>query len=144
MKKLKNWPQKRSIALDTNALLNYLLERKPYFQEVKRAFELCLNGKKEIFIPGPVFLECEWVLRSYYKQSKDQIIKFFQELLLLDGVILKDKKDLELALNLYKSSSGISFTDCVILNQIQSFGPDEFLTFDENLKKIYKEDYQQN
>lgn len=134
----------KTIALDTNALLNYRLERKPYFQEVKKVFELCLDGKEEIFIPSPVFLECEWVLRSYYKQSKDQIIIFFQELLLLDGIILKDKKDLELALNLYKNSSGISFTDCVILNQIQSFGPDEFLTFDENLKKVYQEDSSQN
>lgn len=134
----------RTIALDTNALLNYRLERKPYFQEVKKSFELCLEGKREIFIPSPVFLECEWVLRSYYKQSKDQIIKFFQELLLLEGIILKDKKDLELALNLYKGSSGISFTDCVILNQIQSLGPDEFLTFDENLKKIYQENSSQN
>lgn len=119
MKNLKNWPQKRLT---------------PIFQQVKRAFGLCLDGKEEIFIPGPVFLECEWVLRSYYKESKDQITKFFQELLLLDGLILKDKKDLELALNLYKSESGISFTDCVILNQIQSFGPDEFLTFKGSLQ----------
>ena len=134
----------KTLALDTNALLNYRLERKPYFREVKRSFELCLDGKAEIFIPEPVFLKCEWVLRSFYKQSKDQIIKFSQELLLLDGIILKDKKELELALNLYKNSPGISFTDCVILNQIQSFGPDEFLTFDEDLKKVYQEDSPQN
>lgn len=130
----------KTLALDTNALLNYRLERKPYFQEVKKAFELCLGGRLEIFIPGIVLLECEWVLRSYYKQSKEQIIKFIQELFLVENIILKDKNDLELSLNLYKNSSGISFTDCVILNQIQSFGPDEFLTFDDNLKKIYLHD----
>ena len=130
----------KTTGIDTNALLNYRLERKPYFLKVKRLFERCLEGKEEVFIPNAVFLECEWVLRSFYKQSKDQIVKFFQELLLLDNVILKDKKDIELALNLYKNSSGISFTDCVILNQIQNFAPDEFLTFDETLKKIYQED----
>ncbi len=134
----------KTTAVDTNAILNYRLERKPYFQQVKKLFERCLEGKEEVFIPQAVFLECEWVLRSFYKQSKDQIIKFFQELLLLDNIVLKDKKDIELALNLYKSSSGISFTDCVILNQIQSFEPDEFLTFDEHLKKLYQEDFSQN
>lgn len=134
----------KTTAIDTNALLNYRLERKPYFQQVKKVFERCLEDKEEVFIPNLVFLECEWVLRSYYEQSKDQIIRFFQELLLLDNVILKDKKEIELALNLYKGSTGISFTDCVILNQIQSFGPDEFLTFDDNLKKVYQEDSSQN
>lgn len=134
----------KTTAIDTNALLNYRLERKPYFQDVKKVFERCLENKEEIFIPNLVFLESEWVLRSYYGQSKDQIIKFFQELLLLDNVVLKDKKEIELALNLYKTSTGISFTDCVILNQIQSFEPDEFLTFDENLKKIYKEESYQS
>ncbi len=134
----------KTTAVDTNAILNYRLERKPYFQQVKELFERCLEGKEEVFIPNAVFLECEWVLRSFYKQSKDQIIKFFQELLLLDNIVLKDKKDIELALNLYKNSSGVSFTDCVILNQIQSFEPDEFLTFDENLKKVYREESSQN
>lgn len=134
----------KTTAVDTNAILNYRLERKPYFQKAKELFELCLEGKQEVFIPNAVFLECEWVLRSYYKQTKDQIIKFFQELLLLDNVVIKDKKEIELALNLYKNSSGVSFTDCVILNQIQGFEPDEFLTFDEDLKKIYQQESSQN
>ena len=130
----------KTTAVDTNAILNYRLERRPYFQQVKNLFERCLERKDEVFIPSAVFLECEWVLRSFYKQSKDQIIKFFQELLLLDNLLLKDKKEIELALNLYKTSSGVSFTDCVILTQIQNFQPDEFLTFDENLKKIYEQE----
>lgn len=134
----------KTTAIDTNALLNYRLERKPYFQKVKELFKRCLEDKEQIFIPNAVFLECEWVLRSYYKQPKDQIIKFFQELLLLDNIVLKDKKDIELALNFYKNSSGVSFTDCVILNQIQNFEPDEFLTFDDNLKKIYHEESSKN
>ncbi len=125
-------------ALDTNAILNYRLDRKPNADKVRAIFERALDGKEQIFISTVVFLECEWVLRSFYKQSKDQIIKFFQELLLVDNILLQDKKDLELALNLYKSYS-ISFTDCMILIQIQNFQPDEFVTFDENLLKLFQE-----
>lgn len=129
----------KSVAIDTNALLSYRLQREPFFKEIKSLFEKCLDGKVQIFIPEAVFLECEWVLRSYYQQSKDQIIRFFQEILLVDDVILRDKKELELTLNLYKNSLGVSFTDCLILHQAQAFQPDEFITFDENLKKIYHE-----
>lgn len=124
-------------ALDTNALLSYRLDRKPHSDKVKAIFERALEGREQIFIPTAVLLECEWVLRSYYRQSKDQIIKFFQELLLVDNILLQDKRDLELALNLYKSHS-ISFTDCMILIQIQNLQPDQFLTFDEELQKIYE------
>lgn len=127
------------VAIDTNALLTYRLKREPYFNEIKSLFEDCLEGRAEIFIPEAVFLESEWVLRSYYKQTKNQIVRFFQELLLLDNVVLKNKKEIELGLNLYESSQGISFTDCLILHQVLSCQTDEFLTFDENLQKIYKE-----
>lgn len=128
----------RTTALDTNAILNYRLDRKPHSDKVKAIFERALEGKEQIFIPVAVFLECEWVLRSFYKQSKDQIIKFFQELLSVDNILLQDKQDLELALNLYKSYA-VSFTDCLIIIQIQNFKPDEFLTFDEDLIKLYQD-----
>jgi hypothetical protein len=52
-------------------------------------------------------------------------------------VIIKDREELELALNLYRDTVGVSFTDCLILIQIQNFQPDDFLIFDENLKKLY-------
>lgn len=129
----------KTTAIDTNALLGYRLQRKPHFQKVKKLFENALSGKEQIFIPNAVFLECEWVLRSFYKQSKEQVVGFFQELLLLDTVILKDKNEIVTALHLYRTSPGVNFTDCVILAQIQNIGLNDFLTFDEDLKKLYKE-----
>lgn len=129
----------KTIGLDTNSVLSYFLSREPHFKQIKKVFENCLEGKVKIFIPDIVFLECEWALRSIYKQSKLLIIKFFQELLQLDNIIIQKRQDLELALDLYKNSSGISFTDCVILRQIQNFNPHEFLTFDKNLEKVYRE-----
>lgn len=127
----------KTIGLDTNSILNYFLSRQPYFKQVKKVFDDCLLGKVKIFISDIVLLECEWVFRSVYKQPKGQIIKFFQELLLLDHAIIKDRKDLELALILYQNQTGTSFTDCLILRQTLDFKPDEFLTFDLDLKKLY-------
>ena len=130
----------KTIALDTNVLLDYRLKRQPGFNKTESLIADCLSKKLQIFIPQIVFAELEWVLRSYYKQAKESIIEFLEELLALDGVIVKDKAQVEQTLVLFKKEN-IKFTDATIFIQVKEFGPDEFLTFDEDLKKIYLESY---
>lgn len=126
----------KTVAVDTNALLDYCLKRQPGFKKIQQLIRSCLNKKSKIFIPDIVFPEVEWVLRSYYKQSKDFIIDFLGELLLLEEANAENKLDLEIALNIFKSTN-IKFTDAIILAQIFRIKPDEFLTFDEDLQKFY-------
>lgn len=125
------------VAVDTNVLLDYRLQRNPGFNQVRTLVEDCLEGKIRIFIPNIVLPELEWVLRSFYRQPKELIIKFLVSLLTLEGVLTEDKSSIQNALSIF-SQSGLKFTDAIILTQIESFGPDEFLTFDEDLKKIYQ------
>ncbi len=127
----------KTAGIDTNALLAFRLQREPIFKEVKRLFEQVIENKAKIYIPIAVLLEVEWVLRSYYKQDKDIIIPFFEELLLLDNVVVDNKAEVKLAVNLYKESSQISFTDSLIAIQITSLDY-EFLTYDKDLKKVYQ------
>ena len=127
----------KTIAIDTNVVLDFNLKRESKFKEIRKLFLDCINGKIKIFIPQIVFSEIEWVLRSYYKQSKDVIVPFFEELLLIDNVIVDNKEEIKLAVNLYKESSQISFTDSIIVTQIISLDY-EFLTYDKNLKKVYQ------
>ena len=131
---------KKTVAVDTNVLLDYLFKRNPGFYQSFQLIEACLADKVQIFIPNIVFLELEWVLRSYYKQNKDFIIKFLDGLLVMDGLLTEDKISLRHALNLYRQSS-IKFTDAIILIQIEKYSPDEFLTFDKDLKKLYQKSF---
>ncbi len=126
----------KTVAVDTNALLDYRLKRQPGFERIRQLFKDCLNKKSRILIPDIVFPEVEWVLRSFYKQPKDLILNFLEELIVLEGVILENKLDIEQALKFFKYSN-LKFTDSIILAQIQRIKPDEFLTFDENLQKFY-------
>ena len=123
-------------AVDTNVLLDYRLKREPGFTKALHLINNCVLNKVRIFIPGIVFPEMEWVLRSFYKQPKDLIIEFLEDLLALEGVLTEDKPSLEQALNIFRQSN-IKFTDSIILTQIQNFQPDEFLTSDQDLKKLY-------
>ena len=125
------------IAIDTNVLLDFLLKRHPRFNEVKRLFEDCAERKIEIYIPQVVFPEIEWVLRSHYGESKEKIVRFLEELLGLDGIILENKPEIQQATGIYKYAN-IKFTDSIIAAQMQRIKPDEFLTFDEDLQKFYQ------
>lgn len=135
---MKNVHMTKTVAVDTNVLLDYRLKRNPGFDKSFQLISDCLSGQVQIFIPNIVLPELEWVLRSYYKQEKDLIVKFLEDLLTLEGVLTKDKISMQHALNLFRQSN-IKFTDSIILTQVQNFQPDEFLTFDENLIKLYQE-----
>lgn len=136
----RNAPMTKTIAVDTNVLLDYLFKRDPGFNRSAKLIEDCLADKVQIFIPNIVFAEVEWVLRSYYKQNKEFIVQFLEGLLVIDGVITEDKVSIRHALNFYRQPN-IKFTDSIILTQIQKFDPDEFLTFDEDLKKLYQKSF---
>ena len=130
----------KTIAVDTNVLLDYLFKRDPGFSKSSELIENCLADKVQIFIPNIVFPELEWVLRSYYKQSKEFIVEFLEGLFVMDGVLTEDKFSMQHALNLHRQFN-IKFTDSIILTQIQKYSPDEFLTFDEDLKKLYQKSF---
>lgn len=124
--------------IDTNVLLIFRLKRNPGFKIVQTLFEKCLEGKSKIYFPLPALLETEWVLRSFYKEPKEKTIQFFEELLLIDNLLIDNKEEIKFSLNLYKNSNQVSFTDCVIVKQIQNQST-HFLTFDQDLEKLYKE-----
>lgn len=130
----------KTVAVDTNVLLDYLFKREPGFSHSFKLIEDCLAGKAQIFIPNIVFPELEWVLRSFYKQTREFIIEFLDGLLVVDGILTEDKVSIQHTLNLYRQSN-IKFTDSIILTQVQRFHPDEFLTFDEDLKKLYQRSF---
>ncbi|MBI2600553.1 hypothetical protein HYW42_01255 [Candidatus Daviesbacteria bacterium] len=69
--------------------------------------------------------------------SKDEICNFLEDLLAEEGIVFEDKPQMQQALNIFKQV-GIKFTDSIILTQVEKFNPDEFLTFDEDLEKLYK------
>ena len=72
------------VAVDTNALLDFRLKRELGFKKTKQVIKSCSSRKTRMFIPSIVFPEIEWVLRSFYKQSKELIINFLEELLELE------------------------------------------------------------
>lgn len=125
------------IGIDTNILLSLRLQRDTQTMKAQSLFEDCLKEKLQIYIPDIVVVETESVLRSYYKQTKNQIIEFLEEILLIKNVFMQDKKLHRIVLEIFRTTN-LDLIDCVIIAQIQNFKVDKFLTFDESLKRLYE------
>ena len=127
----------KTIGLDTSTLLDFRLKRKVRLAEIKNLLQKCLDGKVKIYVPLPVLLETEWVLRSFYKHDKSKIVYFLNELLLIPILTTNKKEEFKFALNLYSQSSQVGFTDCLIAVQTHNQKCDGFLTSDKHLRDLY-------
>ena len=124
------------VAIDTNVVFGYLLGRPSQFEKAKIFFEKCKLGEISLLLPFPVFLEIVWVLRSYYKKSKLEILGFFRELLLLEH-LNTDRRLLEKTIIIYENHA-ISITDAAVLALIIESKPDKFVSFDRKLLIIFR------
>ncbi len=122
--------------VDTNAFLEYFLSRKDK-KKIDDIIKKCIAGNIELYVALPVFLELEWVLRSYYKIPKEEIITIFESLFEMDNLVTDDKDLLLLSIELFKKDKSISFTDCIILNFNRKNKVRKLVTFDQRLKRKY-------
>lgn len=128
----------KKIYLDTNVLISLKVRREPFFSKAEKLLRDCFNGKIILYIPLPALLETEWVLKSFYKQPRQKIYKFLEELLIIEHIKTESKTDFQIALKLYKDTASISLVDALIIKQALNLEDFEFLTFDKNMDKIYK------
>jgi predicted nucleic-acid-binding protein len=114
------------IAIDTNIVVRIIANDDE--AQVARARRL-LEGSK-VVVPTTVLLECEWVLRSGYRLSRERFLSSLRGFLGLENVGLIDPEHVELALDLY--SRGLDFADAL---HVSGANVDTFATFDRELKR---------
>lgn len=127
----------KTIALDTNAIIDYLLAR-PGFENIKTIFTRANAGVLTIFIPLPAILEVEWTLKRYYQIPKDKVIKWLEAIVLIPNCFVPDKHIVLESIKLHRESSGVSLNDCLIAIFAKHAKVDEFITSDQKLQRLYK------
>ena len=117
------------IALDTNILARYYVldaadveSGRQHAQAVK-----ALSGKDRFFVPKTVLLELEWVLRGFYDQPRDNILRVFDHLMAMPMVRVEDERVVTAAIDVYRA--GLDFADA--LHHASAHGCERFLTFDD-------------
>lgn len=111
------------IALDTNVVVRLVTADDP--QQAERARER-LRGE-ELWLPKTVLLECEWVLRSAYRLSRDSIVSTLRALLGYPRIRVEDRETVLRALQAL--AAGLDFADA--LHLASSSEAQKLVTFDQ-------------
>ena len=118
------------IAFDTNLLVRAATNDDPPQVAVVRQL-LALNA---VFIPRTVLLETEWVLRTSYRKTREQISRFFAELLETDNTVIENHEAVAQALDWYRL--GADFADAL---HLAACGKAIMHTFDPGFCKAARE-----
>jgi len=83
-----------------------------------------------------VLAESVWVLESVYELTKTQLCVAISMLLEHRQLVLQDTDVVRLALDGYKASRGVGFTDCLAVEIARKNGHGPMGRFDRKLSKL--------
>ena len=119
---------------DTNFILRYLLaDNQESYKQTKLIFEEARIGKSRIDIEQSVFTEVIFVLSSFYKVPRSEIVSILKSLLSYKGIKV-DSDIYPIALDLYLENN-IHIVDAIIAVKTLS-SDSELLTFDKKLQSV--------
>ena len=115
------------VALDTNVVVRFLMADDP--AQARRAKALIAAGP--VWVTSTVLLECEWVLRSGYGCTSQDIADHLLAFLGLPQVQMAEPEAVSESLNGYRA--GLDFADAL---HLALSGPaTQFASFDRKLVK---------
>ena len=123
--------------VDTNYFLRFLLnDVNEQYRKAKKLFENAALGKVKLFTSMIVFFEIYWVLTSFYKKDKEQLIKVLSDLLLMSFVKLAERDLLKQALEVF-TKSNLDLEDSFNLVYAKKKEAKVFKTFDKKLNQKF-------
>ena len=123
--------------VDTNYFLRFLLaDIKFQHQIAKNLFRNAAVGKVKLCTSIIVFFELYWVLSSFYKKSKKELIELLGKVLRMKFIKLEGRDLLEAALEIFAETS-FDLEDTFNLVYAQELGVTDFKTFDKKLAKRF-------
>jgi predicted nucleic acid-binding protein len=125
--------------VDTNYFLRLIRHDTPHQTKMaKSLFQSGLEGSKTLFTSDLVIFEINWVLTSFYKSSKTEVIEVLNQLLALTFIKYENRPLLIQTLHLFQHTS-LSLEDCHHLIYAKSKKAQDFATFDQKLKKTFNQ-----
>lgn len=124
------------LGVDTNVLVRYLVrDDEAQFEKARKLIKREAAAGRGIFVSHLVVLETEWVLRSRYGLSKDQIVATISSLLDASDVRFEDEPAVEEALFIWKEATA-DFADCLFGAKNRRLGCRATATFDTKAAKL--------
>lgn len=127
------------IFIDTNYFLRFLIrdDEKQYLV-TRDLFEEAALGKEKLITSLVVIFELKWVLSSFYKKNKQEVLEIITDILSMRFIQLEKSDVLKEAIKLFKDTS-LDFEDCFNLIYAVEIEVDSLATFDQQLGKKFRE-----
>ncbi len=123
-------------ALDTNVLVRYLVrDDASQLAAAQRLISRCVAEGRALFVPVTVVLGLEWVLRSRFAFSKDDVLMTLSSLFSAAELTFESEHALEVALQLFRKGSA-NFADCLHVALATQAGEQPLWTFDKGASKV--------
>ena len=87
----------KKVLIDTDVILDFFFDRKPFSEESAKILSLCENGKIKGFVTSIMLSNIHYLLRK--TATNEKVIEKLKILLKIIDVIITDKKAVEDALN---------------------------------------------
>jgi len=115
--------------IDTNILARF------YEGELEAVnfLELIKDGKMRVALPAIVIEEMVWLMTTFFKCKKNEIIGFQNSILSTGGIEVVYKYKLELATKLW-GEFNIKFNDCAISTYMDQ--SDQIVSYDRDFDKL--------
>jgi predicted nucleic-acid-binding protein len=125
-----------TLGVDTNVLVRFLVrDDEAQFERARKLIKREVGAGRRIFVSQLVLLETEWVLRSRYSLSKNQIVAAISGLLDAADVQFEDEPTIEESLFNWKDTTA-DFADCLIGARNRRLGCRATATFDTKASKL--------
>ncbi|MBI3481062.1 MAG: type II toxin-antitoxin system VapC family toxin [Nitrosomonadales bacterium] len=124
------------LGIDTNVLVRFLVkDDEAQFDKARKLIKREIAAGRRVFVNQLVLMETEWVLRSRYAATKNQIIAAISGLLDATDVQFEDEPAIEEALFIWKDASA-DFADCLIGAKNRRLGCRATASFDVKAARL--------
>ena len=120
--------------VDTNVILRFLTDKRPD-KKLIDFFKKIESDEEKVKCIDMVFFQVIFVLRSFYKIEKKEIIKEMRKLLNLKGLKMKDKQTIERTLDFWEKHPD-DIVDCYIVSCMEKDGENEIYSFDKKIDRL--------
>lgn len=122
--------------IDTNVFLQFLVAgRGEVSDNLINFFSKLQKGEEKVFCLDIIFFQVIFVLKSFYKVDKEEIIDKMLVLLSFEGLCMKDKRVMERTLEIWKNHSG-DIVDCCIAANMEKSREKEIMSYDKKIEKL--------
>jgi len=122
--------------LDTNVLIRFLtVDRNKKYKKLHSFFESLERGELRVELKLIVLFQVIYVLKSFYKVPKKEIVGGLTQLLGYKGITIKEKKIVQQALDLWRDNN-VEIVDCYLIACLEKDAQSIIYSYDRDFDKF--------